>query len=112
MKGNRETTEDAMLRNLKRIKTEGLDAATDAAFMLLRDPKAPAQAKSATINAIYRAAGLFSRDGDNDKAIEPHEMTPEQLARETQRLMRQLSAAEKGATDEDEETETGFSAFD
>ena len=112
MKGNRETTEEAMLRNLKRIKTEGLDAATDAAFTLLRDPKAPAQAKSATINAIYRAAGLFGKDGDSDKPIEPHEMTAEQLARETQRLVRQLSAAEKGTPDEDDETETGFSAFD
>jgi len=112
MKGRRETAEDAMLRNLKRIKTEGLDAATDAAFMLLRDPKAPAQAKSATINAIYRAAGLFSRDGDGDKPIEPHEMTPEQLARETQRLMRQLSAAESGSLEDDDEAETGSPAFD
>jgi hypothetical protein len=85
-----EAPEEALRRNVERIKTEGLDAATDAAFALLRDPKAPAQAKSATINAIYRAAGLFGREADNDRPPELHEMTAEQMAREVRKLTRDL----------------------
>ena len=80
-----ETPEEALERNLHRIKTEGLDAATDAALALLRDPKAPAQAKSATINAMYRAGGLFNREDDGGEP-EIHEMTPAQLERKVREL--------------------------
>ncbi|MES2335192.1 MAG: hypothetical protein V4551_11025 [Pseudomonadota bacterium] len=74
-------------RNMRRIRTEGLDAATDAAITLLRDPKAPAQAKSATINAVFRASGLLGR-ADEGAETEMHEMTPEEIAREIKRLTR------------------------
>jgi hypothetical protein len=77
-------------RNMRRIRTEGLDAATDAAITLLRDPKAPAQAKSATINAVFRASGLLGR-ADEDAETEMHEMTPEQLDREVKRLTAHLN---------------------
>ena len=53
------TPEEALARKQVRIKTEGLEAATDAALKLLRDPQAPAQAKSATINAIPRFGPLW-----------------------------------------------------
>lgn len=79
-----ETPEEALERNLERIRTEGLDAATEAALVLLRDPNAPAQAKSATINAMFRASGLFGR---SDEQTEPelHEMTPAQLEKAIKR---------------------------
>ncbi len=89
MKHAHETPEEALERNLHRIRTEGLDAATEAALAVLRDPKAPAQAKSATINAVYRASGLFGRSED-DSEPEPYEMTPEQLDRAVKRLEAQL----------------------
>jgi hypothetical protein len=97
-----ETPEEALERNLERIRTEGLDAATEAALALLRDAKAPAQAKSATINAIFRASGLFSRDDDGSE-VEPHQMTAEQLAREINRLEKEIRAARRGQSDADGE---------
>lgn len=90
------TPEEALTRTQVRIKTEGLEAATDAALMLLRDPKAPAQAKSATINAIYRASGLFGRT-DDETQPEPHEMTPEQLQRQIRQFERSMRAAVNGS---------------
>lgn len=85
--------EDALARNMLRIRTEGLDAATDAAISLLRDPKAPAQAKSATVNAIYRANGLFGSSARDEDDLEPHEMTAEQLERSVRRIERGLNKA-------------------
>lgn len=93
-----ETPEEALERNLGRLKMEGLDAATEAALALLRDPKAPAQAKSATINAVFRASGLFNRD-DDGTPVEPLQMTAEQLAREITRLEKEISAARRGQSD-------------
>lgn len=75
-----EGMEEARFRNLQRIRTEGLDAATDAALGLLRDPKAPAQAKSAAINAIYRVSGLFG-DTSDVRGVPDAEMTQEQALR-------------------------------
>jgi hypothetical protein len=89
-----ESPSEALDRNMRRIRTEGLDAATDAAITLLRDPKAPAQAKSATINAIYRASGLLGR-ADEGAEAELHEMTPEQLDREVKRLTREMARLSK-----------------
>lgn len=84
-----ETPEEALSRNQRRLRTEGLDAATEAAIQLLRDPKAPAQAKSATINAVFRASGLLGK-ADEDSEPEPHEMTAQQLERAAQRAMESL----------------------
>lgn len=89
-----ESPDEALARNMHRIRTEGLDAATDAALVLLRDPKAPAQAKSATINAIYRASGLFGRS-DEESDLEPHEMTPAQLELAIRRAQAQADALER-----------------
>jgi hypothetical protein len=89
-----ESPSEALDRNMRRIRTEGLDAATDAAITLLRDPKSPAQARSATISAIFRASGLLSR-ADEGTESEIHEMTPEQLDREAKRLTRELERLSK-----------------
>jgi len=83
-----ETPDEALRRNVRRLKTEGLDAATDAAITLLRDPNTPAQARSATINAVYRAAGLFGGAIDDEESISPHEMTAEQLQRAIAKISR------------------------
>jgi hypothetical protein len=91
------TPEETLARNLRRIKTEGLDAATNAALQLLRDPKAPAQAKSATINAMYRASGLFGRT-EEDTIPELHEMTSTQLNREIRKLQRNFETAGEAPT--------------
>ena len=76
-----ETPDEALRRNMRRLKTEGLDAATEAAITLLRDPEAPAQARSATINAVYWAVGLFGGAVDDEENVQPHEMTADQLQR-------------------------------
>ncbi|WP_170330303.1 hypothetical protein [Ruegeria arenilitoris] len=93
------TPEEALARTQVGIKTEGLEAATDAALKLPRGPKAPAQAKSATINAIYRASGLFGRTGDETQP-ELHEMTPEQIDRQIRRLERSMRTAASGSDGE------------
>jgi len=90
-----EEPDEALARNMRRIKTEGLDAATEAALGLLRDPKAPAQAKSATINAMYRAAGLFARP-DDEGEIPLHEMTAAQIDRAIRKNETLLRGAVKG----------------
>lgn len=84
-----ESPSEALDRNMRRIRTEGLDAATEAAITLLKDPKSPAQARSATISAIFRASGLLGR-AEETAEPEPHEMTGEQLDREVKRLLRRL----------------------
>lgn len=90
MTDKQESPSAAMERNMRRLRTEGLDAATQAAIELLRDPKAPAQAKSATINAVFRASGLLGR-ADEDTEPEIHEMTPQQLERAAKRAMDAMS---------------------
>ena len=87
-----ETPEEALRRNVRRLKTEGLDAATEAAIALMRDPAAPSQAKSAVINATFRAAGLFGKGVEDDDNTPPHAMTGEQLERAIARFQRDLAA--------------------
>jgi len=82
---HKETPDTARRRNLERLQTEGLDAAVEAAIHLMRDPSAPAQAKSAAINATFRAAGLYGEQDDGGD-IPLSEMTSEQLARTVARL--------------------------
>jgi hypothetical protein len=100
MSRDNETPEEAFERNLHRLQTEGLDAAVEASLDLLRDGKAPSQAKSATINAVYRASGLFNRR-DDDKEPEPAKKTSEELGREIAQLEAHLVKAAKGETDDE-----------
>ncbi|SFP31584.1 hypothetical protein [Tranquillimonas alkanivorans] len=95
MTRDEDTAAQALARNMHRIRTEGLDAATDAGIRLLQDPKAPAQAKSATINAMFRASGLFGKQEDEEE-LEPHEMTSAQLDRAIKKQEEKLRAAAAG----------------
>ena len=45
---------------LERIRTEGAEAAYQAALEVCRDKKAPAQARATASSTILRAAGLLS----------------------------------------------------
>lgn len=85
---------DAIARNIRRIRTEGVELATEAAFEILRNPNAPAQARSATINAIYRAVGLVAREEEEPRSpIES--MTREELAERIELLERAKAAGLK-----------------
>jgi len=88
-----ETPDEALRRNMRRLKTEGLDAATEAAITLLCDPEAPSQAKSTTINAVYRAAELFGGAVDDEENVQPHEMTAKQLQRAIAKINRKPNAS-------------------
>lgn len=100
MSRDNETPEEAFERNLHRLQTEGLDAAVEASLELLRDGKAPSQAKSATINAVYRASGLFNRR-DDDKEPEPVYTTPEEIRDKIAKLQAHIVKAAKGETDDE-----------
>lgn len=104
---NTERPEDAFDRNLRRIKTEGLDAATNAAITLLHDPKSPAQARSATINAVFRASGLFATP-EEEGELQPSEMTAGQLQRQISKLEAALSDGVKGKSDDSASGEGPF----
>lgn len=52
---------EALDRAIRRIRIEVLPKAIDAMSQMLQDPRAPAQARSATISSALRAAGGFDR---------------------------------------------------
>lgn len=88
-----EEDRDALARNIRRIRSEGVELATDAAFEILRNPKSPAQARSATINAIFRVAGIVDREDEEPRSpIET--MTREEIAERIEMLER-LKAANR-----------------
>ncbi|ETW12818.1 hypothetical protein ATO8_09753 [Roseivivax marinus] len=91
---------EALARNMHRLATEGMDAATEAAIQILADPKAPSQARSATINAVFRSQGLFDRKDDPDDEKEPHEMTAAELNRAVKDLTRSLNRARDSKGDD------------
>lgn len=77
------------------VATEGLRIAYNTAVSICQDPKAPAPAKATAVTAILRAAGAFDREKEGG-AVEPHNMSGAQLAREIDRLRkryRQLQGA-------------------
>ncbi len=80
-----DTPERALERNLARIRTEGLDAAVSAAIDLLRDAKAPAAARSAAVNAVFRGAGVFGAQAPDDDR-DPADLSPAELAARIQEL--------------------------
>lgn len=75
-----ESPEEAREWFHREVKTRGVRIAYKALTSVCEDPKAPAPAKATAGVAILRAAGVFAR-ADEDPEIEPHEMTPAQLAR-------------------------------
>lgn len=80
---------EALERGLHRLRTEGVLAAVDAAIALLRDPKSPAQARSATINAVFRASGYFDQADDGPAE---DELTPAEIAQAITVLEAQAAA--------------------
>lgn len=91
---------DAIARNIRRIRTEGVELATEAAFEILRNPNAPAQARSATINAIYRVAGLVAREEEEPRSpIES--MTREEIAERIESLEKLKELSAEHASDDD-----------
>ncbi|WP_283800835.1 HGGxSTG domain-containing protein [Nitratireductor sp. GZWM139] len=70
---------------MRRVRTEGVQAAYQAALSICLDPKSPAPAKSSAATTIFRVAGLYDRKDDGTPK-DLHEMTPEQIARELRRL--------------------------
>ncbi|WP_367714578.1 HGGxSTG domain-containing protein [Nitratireductor sp. GISD-1A_MAKvit] len=74
--------EEALLR---RVRTEGVEAAYSAALSICRDKTAPAPAKATAATTLFRVAGYFEkRDSGHTKDL--HEMTPEEVSRELRRL--------------------------
>ncbi len=57
-------TREVLRRNLDRLRTEGLEAATEAAIQILRDPSSPAQARSAVANSVFKASGVLDSAQD------------------------------------------------
>lgn len=85
-----EDTADAFERALQKLRTEGIEVATQAAIDLCANKDGPAQARSAAVNAIFRAAGLFDkREDDGDGGVHPSEMTAKQLEKEIFRMQRE-----------------------
>ncbi len=74
--------EEALLR---RVRTEGVEAAYSAALSICRDKTAPAPAKATAATTLFRVAGYFEKRGSGH-AKDLHEMTPEEIGRELRRL--------------------------
>lgn len=94
MNTNQTTAADTQVELLARIRTEGVLAAYEASLAVCRDPKAPAAARATASSTLFRAAGLFDRK-DNEETLEPHEMTPAQLASAVKRMERRLAGEEE-----------------
>jgi hypothetical protein len=90
-----------------RIRTEGIQAAYEAALAVCRDVKAPAPARATAAGLLFRAAGLFDRPGEDD-APEPHAMTPEELGSEIARIRRRLTAGTPTGDPGEAAPETGM----
>lgn len=101
-----ETPAEARERQMRRIKTEGVDAAIEALIGVCADPKAAAPAKSSAGTSLIRAAGFFDRR-DPDEDLQPHEMTGEQLQRAIARLKLDSDALARGEAGEDGEEPDG-----
>ncbi|WP_293856987.1 hypothetical protein [uncultured Alsobacter sp.] len=83
-----DTPQDAFARNLRRLQTEGLDAATQAAIDMLRDTGTPAAARATAMNAVLKVSGMF--DAESEDELQPHEMTAEQLSRAVAKSLRAI----------------------
>lgn len=87
---------------MTRIQTEGAEAAFDAALQILTDPNAPAQARAANVNSVWRAGGLFeSKKGDRVK--QPEEMTADELDARIRQLRADREKLEAGLPLDDDD---------
>ncbi|MEO1911759.1 MAG: hypothetical protein ABGX10_15210 [Paracoccus sp. (in: a-proteobacteria)] len=65
---------------MRRIQTEGLEAAFDALIGVCRDPNAPAPAKATAGTSLFRAGGVFEKDAQRGQVKKPEEMTAEEIS--------------------------------
>lgn len=86
--------EETQRELFQRIQTEGALVAYEAALAVARDPKAPPPARATAATTLFRVAGYFDRSAAADRDVEPHQMTPDQLAAELRRIRRHLDRPE------------------
>jgi hypothetical protein len=74
-------TDDSGIRAalIRRIRTEGAVAAFEAALSLLKDPKAPANARASAINSVMRASQLFDSGAGEGDEKDLSEMTSDEI---------------------------------
>lgn len=73
---------------LRRIRTEGVIAAYEAALHVCRDAKAPANAKATASGVLFRVGGYFDRREGSGWGKAPHEMNADELQAEIDRMQR------------------------
>ncbi|WP_337267885.1 hypothetical protein [Oryzifoliimicrobium ureilyticus] len=84
---------------LRRIRTEGILAAYEAALDVCRDKKAPAPARATASGVLFRVAGLFNPAKDEAARKEAHEMTAAEISAEIKRLGGDFQAKTPGIFD-------------
>jgi len=80
---------------LERVHTEGVFFAYDSAISIIRDPKAPANARATAVSAIFRVAGYFKNGDDGTGEKQPFEMSPEELSEAVAKIERGLKDREQ-----------------
>lgn len=98
--------EEHIRRARRRIRTEGVPIALAAAIEIAQNPKAAASARTAAINALLRAGGLFGEQPE-PPTNRPEDMSLDELRRRSdaadadyERAMAALAAAEAEAAAE------------
>lgn len=81
MMTTKKSTAEAQADLLHLVKTEGVFAAYAASLAICQDRQAPAPARATASATLFRVAGYFNRETSSGPDREPHEMTPEELAR-------------------------------
>ncbi|MAN78365.1 MAG: hypothetical protein CML24_14555 [Rhizobiales bacterium] len=92
----KKSTAEAQADLLHLVKTEGVFAAYEASLAICRDKQAPAPARATASATLFRVAGYFNRENNGAPDKEPHEMTPEELAREIAKMSRRQDGDPEG----------------
>lgn len=83
---------------LQRIRTEGVEAAYEAALSVCRDPKAPAPARATASATLFRVAGYYEKS-DHRPEPDPSEMTPDELNAAVKTAIKKLTKPERDIFD-------------
>jgi hypothetical protein len=79
---------------LRRVRTEGILAAYEAALDVCRNKDAPPPARATASGVLFRVAGLFNPRDAGGSGKQAHEMTAEELTA----AINSLSAATRAKT--------------
>ena len=80
----------------RRARTEGIIEAYRSAIAICRDPKAPAQAKSASQRTLLQIGGMLDRgDRDEQRQKSFHEMSNAELTAELERFKSRRENAQR-----------------